>query len=63
LLVPLGVAGLLYLVTAVVLGAAVLVQGMSGLGSGTARWARSVFLLSILYLPVLFAVMVLDGQA
>jgi protoheme IX farnesyltransferase len=63
LLVPLGVAGLLYLVTAGVLGAVVLVQGMSGLGRGTARWARSVFLLSILYLPVLFAVMVLDGQA
>jgi heme o synthase len=63
LLVPLGVAGLPYLVTAVVLGAGVLVQGAGGLRGGTARWARSVFLASIIYLPVLFAVMVLDGKA
>jgi len=59
LLVPLGVAGTVYLVTAIVLGAAVLAQGASGLRSGNARWARSVFLASIVYLPVLFAVMVL----
>lgn len=63
LLVPLGIAGLPYLITAAVLGAAVLVQGVSGLRGGTARWARSVFLASILYLPVLFAMMVLDGKA
>jgi len=63
LLVPLGVAGLPYLVTAAVLGAAVLIQGASGLAGGTARWARTVFLTSIVYLPVLFAVMVLDGKA
>jgi protoheme IX farnesyltransferase len=62
-LVPLGVAGPVYLVTAVVLGAAVLVQAAGGLRSGTAKWARSVFLASIIYLPVLFAVMVLDGKA
>jgi protoheme IX farnesyltransferase len=62
-LVPLGVAGLLYLVTAVGLGIAVLIQGASGLRNGTQRWARAVFLTSIVYLPVLFAVMVLDGQA
>ena len=62
-LVPLGVAGLPYLVTAAVLGAAVLFQGFSGLRSGTAKWARTVFLASIIYLPVLFAVMVLDGQS
>jgi len=59
---PLGIAGLPYLVTAAVLGAAVLVQGASGLAAdNTARWARSAFLASIVYLPVLFAVMVLDG--
>jgi protoheme IX farnesyltransferase len=63
LLVPLGVTGLPYLVTAALLGAAVLVQGVSGLRSGTGKWARSVFLASIIYLPVLFAVMVLDGTA
>jgi heme o synthase len=62
-LVPLGVAGLPYLVTAAVLGAAVLIQGASGLASGTPRWARTVFVASIVYLPVLFAVMVLDGKA
>jgi protoheme IX farnesyltransferase len=61
-LVPLGVAGLPYLVTAALLGAVVVVQGGSGLRGGTARWARSVFLASIVYLPVLFAVMVLDGK-
>lgn len=62
-LVPLGVAGTPYLVTAAVLGAGVLVQGASGLGGGTQKWARQVFLASIIYLPVLFAVMVLDGKA
>jgi protoheme IX farnesyltransferase len=61
-LVPLGVAGVPYLVTAALLGAAVLVQGLSGLTTGTARWARTVFLSSIVYLPVLFVVMVLDGK-
>ena len=61
-LVPLGVAGPLYLATAAVCGAAVLVQGLRGVRTGTARWARSVFIASILYLPVLFAVMVLDGK-
>ena len=62
-LVPLGVAGTPYLVVAAVLGAGVLVQGASGLGGGTQKWARQVFLASIIYLPVLFAVMVLDGKA
>lgn len=62
-LVPLDVAGVLYAVTAAVLGAAVMIQGFAGLRSGDAKWARSVFLLSIVYLPVLFAVMVFDGRA
>ena len=62
-LVPLGIAGLPYLITAAVLGAGVLVQGASGLRTGTQKWARQVFLASIVYLPVLFAVMVLDGKA
>jgi heme o synthase len=62
-LVPLGVAGTPYLVVAAVLGAGVLVQGTGGLRGGTQRWARQVFLASIIYLPVLFAVMVLDGKA
>jgi protoheme IX farnesyltransferase len=61
--VPLGIAGRLYLVTAGVLGALVLIQGWSGIGRGSQKWARNVFLASIVYLPVLFAVMVLDGKA
>ena len=62
-LVPLGVAGPLYLGTAAALGALVLVQGLGGLRGGGAKWARGVFLASIVYLPVLFAIMVVDGRA
>ena len=57
----LGVAGVPYLVAAAVLGALVLVQGFSG--DGSHRWARQVFLASIVYLPVLFATMVWSGHA
>ncbi len=57
----LGVAGLPYLVTAAALGAMVLVQGF--FGDGSMKWARNVFLTSIIYLPVLFAVMVASGQS
>ena len=57
----LGVAGVPYLVTASVLGVMVLVQGFSG--DGSTKWARNLFLTSIVYLPVLFAVMVASGQA
>lgn len=59
--VALGVTGIPYLVTAAVLGAFVLVQGLAG--DGSTKWARNVFLASIVYLPLLFAVMVLDGRA
>ena len=61
--VPLGVGGLPYVITAAVLGALVIIQGLSGLRDGDTKWARNVFLASIVYLPVLFAVMVLDGRA
>jgi len=57
----LGVAGLPYLITATLLGALVLIQALSG--DGSTKWARNVFLTSIVYLPVLFAVMVASGQA
>jgi protoheme IX farnesyltransferase len=59
-LFPLGVAGVPYLITAAVLGAVVLAQGFAGVRSGGAKWARNVFLTSIVYLPILFAVMVLS---
>lgn len=62
-LVPalLGIAGPSYFVTAVILGTVVLIQGVSG--ATTAKWAHKVFLTSIAYLPVLFAVMVVSGRA
>lgn len=61
-LVPLGVAGLPYLVTAIVLGLAVLVQGLGGMRRGGASWARGVFFASIVYLPILFAMMVFGDR-
>jgi heme o synthase len=62
-LVPLGVTGVWYLAVAVVAGAAILVQGIAGARRAEgARWARNVFLASIVYLPVLFTAMVLDGR-
>ena len=63
--VALGVAGWIYAVTAGLLGILVLAQGLPGvyLQAGSTKWARNVFLTSIIYLPLLFAVMVLDGRA
>ena len=57
----LGVAGVPYVVTASLLGVMVLVQGFAG--DGSTKWARNLFLTSIVYLPVLFAVMVASGRA
>jgi protoheme IX farnesyltransferase len=64
----LGVAGVPYLITAIALGALVLVQGLfsrsaTGAGDGSTRWARNVFLTSIVYLPILFAMMVVSGRS
>lgn len=56
----LGVAGLPYLIAAIAGGIMVLVQAFAG--DGSTKWARNVFLTSIVYLPVLFAVMVASGQ-
>lgn len=59
--VPLHVAGTIYLVTAIALGLFVLVQAIGTMrNTATTKWARNVFLASIVYLPVLFAVMVLS---
>lgn len=64
LLVPLGVAGVPYLIVAAALGALVLGQAYPALlrGRADARWARRLFLASLVYMPVLFATMVLDGR-
>jgi heme o synthase len=61
----LGVAGTPYLVTALALGAMVVAQGifMAPDRDGSMKWARNVFLTSIVYLPVLFAMMVVSGTA
>jgi heme o synthase len=63
-LVPLGIAGIPYLVVASLLGVMVLVQAFPPLftGRADARWARQLFLASIVYLPILFVTMVLDGR-
>ncbi len=64
LLVPLGIAGPAYFVVAALLGAMVLGQAFPALLRGTAntKWARNLFLASIVYLPILFVAMVLDGR-
>lgn len=63
MLYPLGVAGRWYMATAFVLGGAYFVYSLVGLRRGNAKWARRFFLFSIVYLPVLFIVMVVDGVA
>jgi protoheme IX farnesyltransferase len=66
-LVPLGVGGPVYLVAATVLGGGFLAMGVWGLtpeqlqpGRGD-RWARRVFVASLLYLPALIAAMMMGA--
>ena len=63
MLFPLGVAGPWYLIAAAVLGGLYLGYAVAGIRHGGPRWAKNVFLLSIMYLPLLFIAMVLDGVA
>jgi protoheme IX farnesyltransferase len=61
LLVPLGIAHHGYLVGATVLGAVFFGWGCYGLRPGTGtRWAKSLFGISILYLVLLFAALMID---
>jgi len=61
LFVPLGVGRGAYLAVALMLGAVFLGYAIAGLRQGAGRrWARNLFLLSLLYLPVLFGALVLD---
>lgn len=62
LLYPLGVAGIWYTATAVILGGSYFLYALVGLRNGGPKWARRFFLFSIIYLPVLFTVMVIDGN-
>lgn len=64
LVVPLGIAHHGYLVVATLLGGVFFVWGCYGLreGSGT-KWAKSLFGISIVYLTLLFAALVVDPWA
>ena len=60
--VPLGLGGALYLATAGVLGAGFLWIAARGLGSTVdVGWARTAFAYSLLYLPALITVLVIDA--
>src|SRR5262249_25840568 len=57
-LVPLGLGGSIYLVGALLLGGAMLGWGVFGLlRHGDAAWARELFALSVIYLPLLFTLL------
>jgi len=63
LVVPLGVAHHGYLVAATLLGAVFFTWGCFGLREGSgAKWAKSLFGISILYLVLLFAVLAIDPR-
>ncbi len=63
-LYPLGVAGVIYLAVAVIAGIPYMIYGFKGLFSdGGPKWAKRLFLASIVYLPVVFTVLVINGQS
>ncbi len=60
LLVPLEMAGFAYTVTALVLGGIFIAIGIQGfLARETVRWARRLFFVSLIYLTLLFAVLLI----
>ena len=59
----LGVAGLVYLVIACAGGTAYLAYALVGLKPNAGpRWAKKFFIASIVYLPIIFTVLVVNGQ-
>jgi protoheme IX farnesyltransferase len=61
LLEPLHVAGTVYAVAAVALGALLVGWGLAGFRRAASRaWARSLFLFSIVYLTLLFVALIVD---
>jgi heme o synthase len=61
LLQPMHVAGARYMLAAAFLGALFIGWGLAGFrGSDTNRWARSLFLFSLVYLTLLFVALALD---
>jgi protoheme IX farnesyltransferase len=64
LLVPLGIAGWMYLGVATVLGLVFLAWAIVGLRKEAGnRWARQLFVASLIYLPLLFAALAVDVAA
>lgn len=64
LLVPLGIAGMLYLVVAGVLGMGLFAWSLWGLRAEAGnRWARQLFVASLVYLPLLFTALAIDVAA
>lgn len=62
LLVPYGLAGWLYFVTALVAGAMFFAESLQGFRAPDAKiWAKKFFVASLLYLTVLFAAVILDA--
>ena len=58
-LVPLGLANMFYGACALVLGAALVVYAFKGFRPGAGnKWARSMFLATLIYIPLLFGAMV-----
>jgi protoheme IX farnesyltransferase len=61
LFVPIGAAHALYLAVALVAGVGFLGYGLLGLReSAGPKWARNLFLLSLIYLPIVFGALMLD---
>jgi protoheme IX farnesyltransferase len=61
-LVPLHVAGMFYLVVALVLGGGMLAIAIKGLSPNAGHaWARQLFAASLIYLPLLFVALALDA--
>jgi len=59
----LGVSGVWYLVTAAICGGAFLLYSLKGLGKDAGpKWAKRLFLASIVYLPIVFIALFLNGQ-
>lgn len=64
MLVPLGIAGQLYMVLAGMLGVGFFVWALIGLREQAGnRWARQLFIASLVYLPLLFAALAVDVAA
>jgi heme o synthase len=62
LLVPYGLAGSIYLTTAVVLGAYFFWMALRGFEADDSKvWAKKFFVASLIYLTALFAALIIDA--